>query len=536
MDVPWFFLLDSENTSLMAQCSADSHHNEEPLLCHMLVVGLLDPTLFHKDIQQTMSPEARFRPTVRQATLNKHSIQIIHLCAAKFFFAKQNKIEPSKPNSNCSAMLYVYEDLAFVIKRIRENQQKYKNDYTLILWTQKNLFWSSKEHKKGCLNVQCDSHIRKEEMVSEVILVIASMGLFLFSSRLFFYFGLFRNFEVHNNSIYIVFMIILTNCCLMAEMILFEIMGIGTTKTHFFVTQVNLIVLIAMLSFIIPAYFVCICITQMICPWRQSGRLQMFVSSVCIGLIYAYNYLILKHDVFSLQWNVSRLSMIGVTLMAILSGFGSISCPYEWISHRFMENIQANDIMLLEHRLLQSIDQSLQIKQQMVALEQKMRTSVNRNTNGAKEQRKGICSCLYDLLDWKRSTAERELSDLQKQYNGSNLAHQSLFLHYHQLLTWRDRVNRSHTIKGKIYDWLGHFMALYCVYKVVISSINVIFHRDRSIDPITRLFYLVNRLFNLQLQSYVVEMWSQQLSFWLIGVIVCTQLRGILGYSFYFDC
>ena len=70
-------------------------------------------------------------------------------------------------------------------------------------------------------------------------------------------------------------------------------------------------------------------------------------------------------------------------------------------------------------------------------------------------------------------------------------------------------------------------MVCYCVYKMVMSSVNVVFHRRRTLDPITRSFLILAVFLDID-HIVNVELWSQQISFVLIGVIVATQIRGIL--------
>jgi hypothetical protein len=109
----------------------------------------------------------------------------------------------------------------------------------------------------------------------------------------------------------------------------------------------------------------------------------------------------------------------------------------------------------------------------------------------------------------------------------------------------QQRIEYSKTLKGKYFHVLGHFFSLYCVWKILISFINIIFNRvgkgtenehsffqinsvlcfSRLVDPVTRGIELTVHFFNLQFDA---QFWSQYVSFILIGIIVVTSIRGLL--------
>ncbi len=40
-----------------------------------------------------------------------------------------------------------------------------------------------------------------------------------------------------------------------------------------------------------------------------------------------------------------------------------------------------------------------------------------------------------------------------------------------------ERIHYSKTLQGKYFNFLGYFFSIYCVWKIIISSINIIFDR-----------------------------------------------------------
>ena len=45
---------------------------------------------------------------------------------------------------------------------------------------------------------------------------------------------------------------------------------------------------------------------------------------------------------------------------------------------------------------------------------------------------------------------------------------------------------RSKTCKGRFMGIMGYFFSVYCVYKMFMASINIIFQRERKTDPISK--------------------------------------------------
>lgn len=65
-----------------------------------------------------------------------------------------------------------------------------------------------------------------------------------------------------------------------------------------------------------------------------------------------------KHGILSIEQCISRVGVIGVTVMAFLSGFGAVNCPYTYMSY-FVKNVTEQDVQIVEKRLLQTYDMIL---------------------------------------------------------------------------------------------------------------------------------------------------------------------------------
>lgn len=105
-----------------------------------------------------------------------------------------------------------------------------------------------------------------------------------------------------------------------------------------------------------------------------------------------------------------------------------------------------------------------------------------------------------------------------------NLSDQ-LFLEAHDLRTEYRRRQQLGTIRGKLLHIAGHFLSAFCVYTIIKCTVNIALHRVGKKDPVTRAFEIAAVFCRLDID---VELWSQYLSFALVGVLVTSSTRSLL--------
>ena len=109
------------------------------------------------------------------------------------------------------------------------------------------------------------------------------------------------------------------------------------------------------------------------------------------------------------------------------------------------------------------------------------------------------------------SEAERAL---KVEVEGLEEVTRQLFLELHDLRNHQERIVYSKTFKGKYFNALGYFFSLYCMWKIFISTINIVFDRVGRVDPITRGFEIAVNYLGFQ---FDVQFWAQQISFIIVG-------------------
>ena len=107
------------------------------------------------------------------------------------------------------------------------------------------------------------------------------------------------------------------------------------------------------------------------------------VITVTLWLIYIYffwkigdNFPILsaKHGIFSIEQAISRVGVIGVTVMAVLSGFGAVNAPYTCMTI-FMRPVTDEDVEQMKQKLRQNTSMIIAKKRRLLQLETDMKKS-----------------------------------------------------------------------------------------------------------------------------------------------------------------
>ena len=123
------------------------------------------------------------------------------------------------------------------------------------------------------------------------------------------------------------------------------------------------------------------------------------------------------------------------------------------------------------------------------------------------------------------SMGSENTSHLQQEVHALEELSRQLFLESVDLHNTRERMEFSKTLQGKYFDFVGHIFSGYCMWKIFISTVNIIFDRVGKVDPVTRGIEITVNWLGLK---YDVMFWSQQVSFILVGILIVTSIRGLL--------
>jgi len=270
-------------------------------------------------------------------------------------------------------------------------------------------------------------------------------------------------------------------------------------------------------------------------PWYQfyllfsgysslSHRKTLLLSFISLG-IYLYFFWKIgdpfpivksKSGSISMEMGVGRISIVGVTVMAFLSGYGAVNVPYTYLSY-FLRNVTENDIAQVERQLLHTTDKLITKKKRLLLAK-------NRHVDSPTEKSNGFFGGIVNLFK-KHASAEDDIKQLSQEVKMLQDISRDFFVEIYELKNEKARIAFSKTLQGRLYNYLGYFFSGYCVYKVFMATVNIILNRTLTMDPVTRWLGLALKYLHIEID---VPFWSQHISFLLVGVMIASSIRGFL--------
>jgi len=363
------------------------------------------------------------------------------------------------------------------------------------------------------------------ELLGDTLIVLASQLVFFFTGWVFFVKMLFKDYELHHMLVQLIFCINFTLSCTMFELIIFEIVNFLDISSRYFHWYFAIYCMLFMVIVLTPFYIIYFVLSS-------SNLVSVGMRkplTLCIWCLYFYLFwkigdpfpiLSPKHGVLSIEQGISRVGVIGVTIMALLSGFGAVNYPYTSMN-MFMRSVTVGDVQGIEKKLLQTMEMITHKKKKIAVAE---REKVERSRVRGEDAGAGGW--------WGKIRAatptpalQHNIPLLRAEVNALEELSRHLFLEAHELQNALERIDWSKTCQGRWFNFLGYFFSVYCVWKIFISTVNIVFDRVGKMDPITKTFDILVNWFGINVD---MEMWSQQLSFIVVGIIVVTSTRGLL--------
>lgn len=228
---------------------------------------------------------------------------------------------------------------------------------------------------------------------------------------------------------------------------------------------------------------------------------------------------------------LSRLGVIGVSLMALLSGFGAISAPWYCFARR-QKPVTETDLRRAQGGL-EATTQMLDSKRQKLAtIERKLNSK-----GGSPEVAAGAGSILTKMMSSLRGGNDdfKEASALHMEISGLVTMQTSLSNDVQNITTRLKEQGRAQTVLGRMYGVVQFAFAIYCIYRISSTLLlrfsawstaahggTVTFSQK---DPIGNILAVIVKHYDPDLNR---EAWSRNIGFGFSGVIILGSLNSVL--------
>jgi hypothetical protein len=217
-----------------------------------------------------------------------------------------------------------------------------------------------------------------------------------------------------------------------------------------------------------------------------------------------------------------RIGVVGISLMACLSGFAAISAVWQ--------------TFIVQHRVV--TDAELSKRQAgLEATEEMLRTKEGRlrALEGRMTEQTSTPGFFNSVIGTFRGSSEgKERSLLQMEVDGLESMRLSLRNALYSLRGRKTEQENAHSMSGRILITLSHLFAAYCAFRLFSVSFNVfrrlisttgLLQPSPSIDPVTFLLSILAKHWDPSLDR---SAWTRQISFLLSGVLLLAAFNSAL--------
>jgi len=309
-----------------------------------------------------------------------------------------------------------------------------------------------------------------------------------------------------------------------------QVLGIFSDPARWWAWKFNLVTVTVILILVLPYSFFFLTLRHL--DWPLQSALAWATAPLSLYLWAFYwitNSLPIAGESGSIVvMGITRLGVLGVTAMAITSGFGAVNGPRSTLVY-FLKPVEDSQLQAIERRLLKTMEM-ISAKKKLNLVSQRELTR-RRAEKAPTDDDGGWQSRVGGLLRSVTGGAEKSLREsihvMEQEVRGMEDLSAALFEELHELRLAKQQKLFYATWQGAALNLVGYFFSGYCIYKMFMASINIIFNRVAQVDPVTRGLSIA--LMGMGGAGELdVEAIVQAISFSLVGILIASSIRGFL--------
>lgn len=230
---------------------------------------------------------------------------------------------------------------------------------------------------------------------------------------------------------------------------------------------------------------------------------------------------------------LERIGIIGISLMALLSGFASVSSPYSMLAEgtsRRKKPITDADIARKQAGLEATGELLVTKRHRLRSLQRKLAATTEPNASAGSS---GVMGKIVGSLKGIGTGGDAgEIKALQMEISGLETMESNLSSALSSLRCKQAAQARAGTTWGRLLTIPAYIFSIYCVYRILATSLTS-FRRlyypasasFSSSDPINRFLGLLAKHWDPKLDQIA---WARQISFLLSGVILIASANAVV--------
>lgn len=367
------------------------------------------------------------------------------------------------------------------------------------------------------------------DIIVDGLLVLASFSVLFISGWIFVSKNVYSENEKRSRVASGLFSVTFAFSAIIVELLICEVTDSLDPSTRKVVWRADMLLLLVVLLLVLPFAHI-ICIVQ---RWVTGFKSIILSVAVLTGISFIFWRSSWLAPVIPLGASsverygmldaVGRVGALGLILVSVLSGYGTVSVPFSYLS-LFIRPVETGEISAMES----------QLQQTMVSKKQKIAKvdTLKMDLKAKKESDQAKSGFFSKFINSIGSVGIRkimhDIASLEVEIASLSSLEAALVADVRDLKKQRQKAIISRTMKGHLQNFLGYLLSLYCIYRMIASFLALLLGEDTSSDPVSKTIAVVLRVFTGGSITIDVQMISQYMTLAFVGFISITSLRGFM--------